>query len=358
MENMTKVKNGYIELCRFLFCMMIVLHHFEVDADTGSLLPSGYLAVEFFFFLSGCFLMRHISAEKREIPEKMRYAVGYTLEKLKRVFPYAACGILLCHIWRAFCTRNTPLEMIRGLVNLPYELLFLPMTGVISVGPDRYLNQPLWYLSAMLITLPLVMYLGLKIPDVFRSYMVWILPLMIHGWMIMHLGSAGSWGGVTFLGYSGILRAFADLLMGCGIYLAAECLKKRKVKAAGKLLLTAVEILFLLGCFALAVPSPEPYNFEVAAGMLAVFLTITVSGVSYTSLVKGKFFEWLGKLSLPVYCVHSGVMPIVQEYAGDYPYPAKLGLILGISILLSVIMVYGIEKGRNRKKRGNSNADI
>ena len=95
-----KIKNGYIELCRFLFCVMIVIHHNAREFETGTILPSGFVAVEFFFFISGAMAMKHVMGEKEEIPQKMRYAVDYTLKKMKRIFPYAACGTVIAYIWR------------------------------------------------------------------------------------------------------------------------------------------------------------------------------------------------------------------------------------------------------------------
>ena len=58
-KEMRKVKNGYIELCRFLFCVMIVIHHNAQDFETGTVFPSGFVAVEFFFFISGAFSERY-----------------------------------------------------------------------------------------------------------------------------------------------------------------------------------------------------------------------------------------------------------------------------------------------------------
>ena len=46
---MKKMRNGNIELLRFLFCADIVLYH-------AGFLPRGYVGVEFFFMVTGFFL--------------------------------------------------------------------------------------------------------------------------------------------------------------------------------------------------------------------------------------------------------------------------------------------------------------
>ena len=119
-KEMRKVKNGYIELCRFLFCVMIVIHHNAQDFETGTVFPSGFVAVEFFFFISGAMAMRHISKENGEISQKMRYAVDYTLKKIRRVFPYAACGTLIAYIWRIYSVRNFSADMVPELAGLAF----------------------------------------------------------------------------------------------------------------------------------------------------------------------------------------------------------------------------------------------
>ena len=51
-------RNGFIELCRFIFAMCIVSHHFLLLPTQSEHYPliGGYIGVEFFFILSGYFL--------------------------------------------------------------------------------------------------------------------------------------------------------------------------------------------------------------------------------------------------------------------------------------------------------------
>ncbi len=339
-----KAKNGYIELCRFLFCVMIVIHHNAVDFENGTVLPSGFVAVEFFFFISGAMAMRHIAKEKGEISQKMRYAVDYTLTKIRRVFPYAACGTLIAYIWRIISVRNFSADMVHELAVLPFELFFLPMGGVVSARLDRYMNAPLWYVSAMMFTLPLIVYLCLKAEDAFRHYIVWFVPVLIHGWMILHMGGSWGWGETTPVGYSALLVAFSNLTLGFGIYLAAEKLGKREFGTLAKILLTLVEVAGIALCFVFAASDPEAYTFETVVGFLAISLAITLSGVTYTGKIHGRIFEWLGKLSLPIYCVHWWTGQMVQVYLFPYSYPVRILFILAGSTTISIVMIFIVEK--------------
>jgi len=348
-----KSKNGYIELCRFLFCIMIIIHHTAIDPEIGTILPGGFVAVEFFFFLSGAMAMRHLERESGEIPQKMRYAMEYTLKKIRRIFPYAACGILIAYIWRIVTVRNFSAETWQELAVLPYELAFLPMAGLVPTRLDRYMNAPLWYVSAMFITLPLIVYLCLKAEDAFKHYIVWFVPFLIHGWMILHMGASWGWGEVTFIGFSGLLVAFSNLMLGFGVYLAAQRLAEKKFSVPVRILLTVFEAGMVVLCFVFAASSPEPYTFEAVLGLLALSLAVTLSGVSYTALLRGRVWEWLGKLSLPIYCVHWWTGQIVQVYLGEYSYPMRILFTVIGSLALSLGMIAVFENAGKILRKGD-----
>lgn len=338
-----KIKNGYIELCRFVFCIMIVIHHTVRDVDTGTILPGGFVAVNFFFFVSGAMAVRHLEREKQEIPEKMRYAMEYTLRKIKRIFPYAACGTLFSYLWRFLTVRSLCMPMLQELAILPCELLFLPMTGIVPLTAGYYRNASLWYVSAMFITLPLIIYWYLKSKDVFKYYIVWFVPFLIHGWMILHMGASWGWGSTTPIGFSALLVSFSNLLLGGTCYFVAEYLKKREFGRIAKILLTVLEVGVVFLCFGFAVTLPDTYVYETVTGFLAASVAVTLSGVSYTGKLRGRFWEWLGKLSMPVYCVHGWIIQLVQNYLGWYSYPMKILFILVGSITLSLILLFVVE---------------
>ncbi len=263
-RDIEKAKNGYIELCRFLFCAMILIHHTAIDPETGTILPGGFIAVEFFFFLSGAMAMKHLAKEKRDIPQKMQYAVSYTLHKIKRIFPYAACGTLIAYIWRIATVRDYTAQTWQELAVLPFELFFLPMTGLVPTRLDRYMNAPLWYVSAMFITLPLIVYLCLRAEDVFKHYIVWFVPFLIHGWMILHMGASWGWGEVTPVGFSGLLVAFSNMTMGFGVYLVAERLAGKKFGAIARILLTVCEVGAVALCGDIQFRGSDPFSRGVA----------------------------------------------------------------------------------------------
>ncbi len=106
-----------------------------------------------------------------------------------------------------------------------------------------------------------------------------------------------------------------------------------------KILLTLLEVAGIVLCFLFAASDPEAYTFETVVGFLALSLVITLSGVSYTGRVHGRVLEWLGKISLPIYCVHWWTGQMVQVYLYQFSYPVRILCILAGSAFLSLLMM-------------------
>lgn len=346
-----KKKNLFIELLRFLFCLMIFFHHSGFFASESMAYPfknAGFFAVEFFFILTGAFAMKHVL---EGAPEKgcMIYSMDYTLKKLKRVWPYAALGILLSYVWY-FIQADPSLsfkDRLFGRWNILYELTFLPMTGVMSVDLGSFLNTPLWYLSVVLIALPIVVFLAIKAKDLFYAYLAWIIPLLLHGFLINRYGSIGNWGTYTVFAYSGLIRGLSDLMLGCFVFYLSTLISG-KVKLP-KAVVTAAEICMYIFVIYTFNTDVDGYTYEFAIIMLALAMAISLSGVSYTSEMKGQVWLHLGKLSLPVYCLHWPVYRFVSYIAPSIAYWVGVFVTLAVCIVLSELLMLVINRLSKKK---------
>lgn len=139
METNCKVKKmNSIEAFRFVFMLIICIWHYQ----STKALAHGYMAVEFFFILSG--VLMFFSSNKE-------YALGtldYTMKKVKRFAP--DCLLLIAYV----NLRHMILPVLLGrkeldvswlLQALP-ESLFLQNTGIYTGG----VNFPMWYVSVLL----------------------------------------------------------------------------------------------------------------------------------------------------------------------------------------------------------------
>lgn len=349
-----KSKNSFVELLRFIFCMIIFLHHSGFYAADGMSYPfknAGFFAVEFFFLLTGALATRHMD---KGAPSSgcMIYSMDYTVGKLKRVFPYAAIGIICSYVWY-FLQADPSLSIkdrLFGRWNIIYELLFLPMTGVMDVRLEFFLNSPLWYLSVILIALPLVMFLVIKCKDFFTHYLAWLLPLMLHALLIQKYGSIGNWGAYTGIAYSGVIRGLADLMLGCFVYSVSSILSRSKNRIPAWVW-TLIEVVLYIFAIYTFNTNVDGYTYEFAVLCVAGALIITLSGVSHTSKVSGAFFNHLGALSLPIYCLHWPVYRFMTLYLPNLGYVWAVIIALVICVALSELIMLVGKKHRERARK-------
>lgn len=327
----SKTRNGYIDLLRFVAACIIMYFHFgkapflRLDGTWGSF-PSGALFVEFFFMLSGYFAISsfHASGSSLNIGKFM-------LKKYVHFLPYTILATILGYT-KVFLLSDLSFKQILSRSFMaPFDALLWSNTGANLVG---YMGV-FWYLSAMLITMPLILYAARKFPSFFREYMVWVVPLFLYGIIIRNLGTlrTADW-------IFGNLRAIAGMLLGCGIYYAVQALPKRAFSASQKTLLTILELLFLGVAIAFCTVASFSKTYLDIFCVLMLFLTtaITLSGKSWTCRIHGKFFTFLGKLSLPLYCVHYPIINLYKECLPD----SSIGFRMVVTTLTALGVAYAV----------------
>ena len=350
-----KKKNSYIEAMRFIFIMVLLLHH------TGSYglseyisnCPGGYIVVEFFYILMGAFTMAHIEKNRDKMTQPMGYGIQYTIGKLKRLFPYATVGTLGCYIW--YIVRNhSGFDGLKSyfwfFTNMLYETFFLSFSGAFVGQTSDFKNAPMWFLSAMFMTLPIIIFLAVKAEDFFKHYFVWFAPLLIYGWMIRSWGDFALWSDYKGFLYGGVVRAFADITMGCGAYLVGEQIKKiGKYRALWTLLELAVLCMVVYACTLW----PNNYHLVTIIICMALGIGISMSGISYTA-VDNKLLDYLGGLAMPIYCLHWCVMTIVADLMVERSVDEKIGVYVFTTILLAVLMQALVKAIGKNKKMSNT----
>lgn len=131
--NVGKTYNGIIEIYRYALTFIVALMHFNHDGA----LSGGYIAVDFFFMLSGFYLIETLKRNSQT-------ALRFYLRKYFQVFWIFVISILLFDLY-AF--REGIGNGIRKILLSVPDMLGLQMTGVFY--PTS--NGVVWYISAMLI---------------------------------------------------------------------------------------------------------------------------------------------------------------------------------------------------------------
>lgn len=255
----------------------------------------------------------------------------FMLKKYVHFLPYTFIAVAFSYTWLLCFNTPSVYEGVKALAMAPFEALLLRNTGINLAG----YTGVLWYLSAMLIAMPIVLYTARRFPGVFKEYLVWVLPLCLYGYILHQIGTirTSDW-------MLSNLRAIAGLLLGCSIYYILRAVEKVQFHSLGKTLLTALELLLLalVLLFCTVRSFSKTYLDVFCVLLMYVFTVIGLSGKSWTSKIHGRFFTYLGKISLPIYCIHFNVMDMVKKFFPDFEMKYKL-LIYTVLVFAAAILV-------------------
>ncbi len=159
--------NNAIALWRIIFTYMIVAFHFTTTfpwmGEVG-LVPGWYLAVEFFFMVSG-----YLICDKFD-DYRARYnrAIVYTFHRYINIWPRYIVSFFITFAAIFYLGKNKlpPKELLYDSI---YEIFLLQ-----GIGLDRgwdYVNPTLWYLSIMLICGFFIFLFLRYIPRFFKGYL-------------------------------------------------------------------------------------------------------------------------------------------------------------------------------------------
>ncbi len=136
-------KNGALQIMRLVFSLVIVQYHFR-SFEQGPSLPTGYLATDFFFIISGYFMMAH--AQRKTNGRGVAIWCDtwqYLSHKFGKLVPYYLASFAV-----AFCARVVFCELsFRDSI----LMLWSSLTEVFLIGGagihETYINGATWYES-------------------------------------------------------------------------------------------------------------------------------------------------------------------------------------------------------------------
>ena len=204
-------RNGWIDLCRIIAAYGIVALHsgyIPIPSASGGWrnLPGGGIFVEYFFLVSGYFSIAHIEKNRSKISESPEKEIAkYCLKKYLHFLPFAFFVVVIRYILTFVLNPYTIKDMIKTMFIMPFEILLMRNTGIIL----KVQSGILWYLSALLIMLPIVLYIAVKFEGIFKNYVVWLFPLFVYGLLIRQIGTIRTTDYIP-----SDLRAAAGLILG------------------------------------------------------------------------------------------------------------------------------------------------
>ncbi len=309
---MNTKRNGTIDLLKFAFTVMVMLYH------TGYCFKGGYIAVDFFFIVSG-FLMA--KSMKKSINNGVAIGtdtVNFILQKAKGIFPFYISAWLITFIATVsikgigFCDSFT--TFLRSFYNITMTEMF----GNYDMG---HRVQATWYISAMLIAMFVIFPIRKRFTNGFDKI---IAPLIFFTFIGMAYQSGSGVSAFTvgyksnLFMYNGVIRGLAEISLGCICYNISNKIKTYDYTNIGATALSIVEWLgFGLVFYYASVKTATDIDL-VLLPVLALSIAIAFSGKSISDkLFTANVFSVLGTFSLQIYLTHEFVKNLIIPYIRD-----------------------------------------
>jgi peptidoglycan/LPS O-acetylase OafA/YrhL len=313
--------------------MAVVLQHFAAtfqqycSGNLPSPVPHGYMAVDFFFVLSG-FIMCYTYLGDFQARGMAAYT-PFLAKRFGRIFPlHAFCVLamlLLGAVSVALLGRNLFHASTNLLFDVPANLLMLQ-----GIGIGQNMNGPSWSVSVEFVAYVLF---PLLIAVVFRNRLLpWIAALLGAAGLVQVAGLDPRWSLSAIDPLSATIRCLAGFTFGMiGYRLYAEtrlgALLGRSPVAV--LLAAAVGLALVLkqGLVAAALFAPLVIAFAVNQGLPA-------------RLLGWRPLHFLGVISFSLYLVHEAFRPIaLLALQRLVPHPVGVPVAFGLTLVCSLLVI-------------------
>ena len=342
-------RNGKIEFLRFFCSITVMLFHcnqiligkIPKNGYKLGLMPRGYIAVEFFFIVSG-YLMAKSIKKSNLVKPKQDLGKGYARfmwGKLSSILPYHIISVVCMLIMDVITRQNGFKEEFKLFLDYIPCILLLHKVGI----QYKNINGTEWYISAMLLAMAIIYPFCKKFYSTYARVAAPIITIFIYGW-IFHdyhtLTSVSKW---DVIGYRCFWRAIAGISLGIFAYECSQFIAREKWSQSEIRKLTILEFAcFGVFCVFTLISVPKKYEIYV------VFLLFILVVLAFSGITKGeKYFDnkviyFLGRFSLPLYLMQLAPIRFAQRMFEGYPISLRLsGVLISILILALLCMVIG-----------------
>ena len=344
-------RNGEIDLLRFVFAVIILIHHYNALFKLG-IFEHGYIGVEFFFVVSGFLMARHAvrsTVDSGDLNGIADETWRYLTQRVRGFYAYYLLAAFLQVIVRyVIVTYIGKTRLMFGfLQSIPtFSLTFM---GLNSSQTGLYVGNT-WYLSSMLIAIFLLYPLLLRRRKFAAAVVFPAVALFVLGYLYAENSSVAVWENWSGLAYYGVLRAVGEMALGASLFrLSCYLTEKRPRLLYADNRLAGIAVTFFKAfCFAVVIAfasgsilgKPFERSFNLHALLwCALGILLSFSDVGY-SIPDSRVTRYLGKLSLPLFLFHGFIRWTVWEYIG-HPISVKLfaGLVV-MTVAVSIALMY------------------
>lgn len=326
-------RNAEIEIYRFLMTIGVIILHFSEDYSAKYHFKGGYLGVDFFFMVSGYFLMTHYYRYNLAECCPEENAIKYTTARIKKLYmPYLTAILLMTLVmWIDFGGG------LRGLYSLLYEhrwqFLMLHSVG----APTKCIIRSVWFLSP-LILLSYFIYFALCFNKKFFVGIAPIISILLYAFIAQEYGFLGMHFNYAGIFVGGIIRGLAGMAMGVFLaYLVEEYYKKNPIQIK-----EFTGILARIFCYMVIFVTmiTSKWKIEDFDAIPMFVILILLAFLSPLKIKCERAFVYLGGISYWIYLVHLIVGYVISTYIPGREYSMMLIIYIVGTILLSALLKF------------------
>jgi peptidoglycan/LPS O-acetylase OafA/YrhL len=325
-----KQRYATLDGLRGVAAVVVLCYHTHVFPGSAAIAPHGYLAVDFFFMLSG-FVIASAYQEKLEAGFTV---ADFVTQRVIRLYPVALVGILLGALrlvsqYLISPTDSEPAQWIA--LTLLLNVLILPVVSQTHFRGELFpTNGPVWSLfSELLVNLGWSIFVSLK-----SSIIVIVFLTMACGTILyatMHETALDDLGWNSKYPLEATCRVLFSFLLGAVIYRFRGVLPNLS-KGPGIMLpaLSMTALLLVLGM---------PW-FEGGWDALAIFLflpAILTLGVLCGREPDAAVRSFLGEISYPIYAVHFPVFLLLSGFRHSIFPSLNVSAVISIGVLSALL---------------------
>ncbi len=326
-------RSGRIELMRFICAVTVAGYHLGCSVEYPfELFQNSYMAVEFFFIVSGYLLaksLRKYSVSSTE--ELLKTNIVCTKKRLMSFWYYYLSAIIFTSAaWVPYfgLTFTGWLEKMLGAVP---NFLLLQVFGF--KGADWFV--PTWYLSVLMFCGYILTAIMLKYKQIYALYISPVVFAAFFGLIAKYNPTFDvncfMWKGIINFGF---LRGFADMSIGCTCYYIVKSgffdrFDKRIVSGVGFISAAALIVSLIFG---------SGYNIQILS-LVCSIVSVPILFWDNTAAAgfNNKVMYYLGRLSLPIYLCHSITRYYVLASLPNAGYAAQLLVFYAFTLAISAV---------------------
>ncbi len=333
-----KKRNGAIDFWRFIFSLVIVsFHTFHYESING-IQPfiGGNSSVEFFFLVSG-FLMAQSADRVTDAKDRLGAETArFMTRKIKGLYPEFAVAWVMAFIVMHLAEKTFSLtSIVKDFLTGLWELCLLRMSGLAGYRA----NVVTWYISAMILAMLVLYPLLIKYKDTFFVIAAPCISIFLLGYMYQVFGNLN--GGTAWEGfyYRGLMRAFADLSLGCIAWKLCQAIKKYEYTRLARTIFSIIELGGYLFCLFLMSGRVSPDMSFVLLMVFFICVPITFSHAAVTAgLFDNRLCYFLGKASFSLYIGHIFWVKSLEALFPSFTLKQRLAVLFAC-LVLTVITI-------------------